>query len=88
MFRTAPHLATVLLLGLLVGSGRGQQQAPKTLDETGTIKDVADATLQFETAKSEMWLIQLGGETKLRVAGTAEPSYLRGAGHPIHRRIR
>ena len=79
MFRAAPCFAAVFLLSLLVGStGAQQPQPPKTLDESGTVKDVSDGKIQFETAKNEMWLIQLSGETKLRVEGTAELSYLRG----------
>jgi hypothetical protein len=79
MLRTAPRLATVFLLGLLAVSSHGQQpQAPKTLEESGTVQGVIDGKIQFETAKSETWLIQLGGETKLHVEGTAELSYLRG----------
>ena len=78
MLRTAPHFAIVLLLGLLAGTGRGQQQAPKTLDEKGTVKGVVDGKIQFEADKGGIWWIQLSGDTKLRVEGTAETSYLRG----------
>jgi hypothetical protein len=78
MFRTASRLATVFLLALLAGTGRGQQQVPKSLDEKGTVKGVVDGKIQFEADKGGMWWIQLSGDTKLHVEGTAEPSYLRG----------
>ena len=80
MLRKAGPLAVLILSGLLAAGGRAQQQAPKTLEDSGTIKGVSDSEIQIETTKnSEIWLIQLvGGETKLRVEGTAEPSYLRG----------
>ncbi len=67
------------MLGAPGGPRSAQQQAPKTLEDSGTIKEVSDGQIQFETTKnSEMWWIQLSGETKLRVEGTAEISYLRG----------
>jgi hypothetical protein len=78
MLRTAPHFAIVLFLGSLAGTGHGQQQAPKTLDESGTVKGVVDGKIQFEASKGGMWWIQLNGDTKLRVEGTADSSYLRG----------
>jgi hypothetical protein len=66
------------LLGLLAGTGRAQQpQPPRSLDESATIEEAGEGKVLVKTAKSEAWWIQFGGETKVHVEGTAEPSYLR-----------
>jgi hypothetical protein len=59
---------------------QAQFEAPPNslaFEDTGTLEAVEDGLIQIRDSKTEAWLLQIVGETKVTVDGEAEPDYLR-----------
>ena len=84
MFKTTPRLLAGALFGLATGlAGEGAQaqfQPPANslaLNEEGTLEGMQGNILKFRDSKQEVWLLQVGPQSTVSIAGEADVSYLR-----------
>jgi hypothetical protein len=79
MFKTTPHLIAGALLGLATGlageDAQAQFQPPANslaLTEEGTLEGMQGNILKFRDSKQEVWLLQVGPQSTVSIAGEAD----------------